>query len=268
MKHLENYKVTDDTVYVSSYSKVYNHLTNQGRLLGYNLTEYLWNEFGLKRMEHKDLPDGYIPFELGDSEENLDKEEHFFQYIESNLMLDEDESYFYIDSSTKFYGSILKYCNLIGISVEAFFEKWELIRLSYNVALKYLIDELAFSEEEAVTYLNRVVAEYSDSNELEEDAEEKQEDKDELDHESSVFEEILDEEIEEEEVDAEDEPEVEGKSDTTTEDNSKEESTQTTTEIDLSSLDDDSLLRFLDELSNDIVNTTITIEKRSVLRRL
>ena len=155
LSQLKKYKVTDNSVYISSYSNFYSYLTVAGKNKGYNLTNYLLKEFGLKRVEIKDLPDGYVPYELGDYEEDLDKEEKFLKHIENYLMLSDEDSFFYINSGTNFYAAILKYTTLIGTSVDNFFEKWELNRLNYQESLKYLISELDFTKEQASEFLDR-----------------------------------------------------------------------------------------------------------------
>lgn len=155
LHRLENYKVQDDTVYISSYSKFYAHLTNAGRNKNMTLTEYLQNEFNLNRMEFHDLPEGFTPYELGDSEEDLIKEEKFLHYIEVNLIINSEMDTFYINSASKFYNYLLRYTNLIGINVDDFFNKWDLTRLSYQEAVNELIS-MDFSLEEAEEFLNRI----------------------------------------------------------------------------------------------------------------
>lgn len=155
IKQLENYKVTSDSVYISSYTKLYNYLTMEARKKGYKLTEYLLKEFKLRRVDIKELPEGYIPYELGNCEEDLEKEEKFLKYIEDYLMLSKDDSYFYISSDSNFYVNISRYTNLIGISNDDFFKKWDLNRLNYQESLNYLINELNFTEEESNEILHR-----------------------------------------------------------------------------------------------------------------
>lgn len=138
---LKLYMVNEDTIYINSSDKTYVSFYNRANKQGKTLTQYLKDEFSLNRIESvNSLPVGFKPFDWRSYEPNLEKEEDFIKYIDSECLLDEESNKVYIQIESPFYLRLFKYVRALDKNINVILTEWGYSRLYKLEAVQYLQD--------------------------------------------------------------------------------------------------------------------------------
>lgn len=136
---IQRYAVMPGEVYISSYDPFYSALSLQAYKKEMNLTDYLWDTYGLKRVLYEYLPEGYKPYDWRNYIVDIDKEEEFILFIENHYVI--KDNFIYIPSNSIFYAKLYFYGVRFERTVTELIESWGFERI-YNPPEDFVVEEV------------------------------------------------------------------------------------------------------------------------------